>query len=82
MLGFGQAERGAAPAFKAAEDEFLLLFLARRELFEHFDEGEIADDAVFVLQIIVQPQPLGGEMFADHRHPQIAAALAAIFLRR
>ncbi len=35
---------------------------------------------MLVLQIIVQPKPLGGEMLADHRHPEIGAVLAAISL--
>ena len=32
---------------------------------------------MLVLKVVVQPQPLGGEIFADHAHPQVAAALAA-----
>src|SRR3546814_8948535 len=54
MVGFGQAEGGAAAPLEPAEDEFLLLLLARRELFEHRDEGEVADDAMLVLKIIVE----------------------------
>ena len=79
MIRLGEAEGGDAFAGKAAEDELLLLRLGA-ETFEHGDEREIAHDAVFVLQIVVQAQPLGGELVADHRHPQVRTILAAIFL--
>ncbi len=36
---------------------------------------------MLVLQVIVQAKPLGGEMLADHRHPEVGAVLAAILLR-
>ena len=36
---------------------------------------------MLVLQIVVQAKPLGGEMLADHRHPEIGAVLAAVALR-
>src|SRR3546814_19567575 len=82
MVGLGQAEGGAAPALEAAEDEFLLLFVTGAELFEHRNEGEVADDAVLVLQIVMEPQPLRREMFADLRHPQVRPVLAAICFGR
>ena len=81
VIGLGQAKGDPPRPFEPAEDEFLLLFL-RPEMLEHGDKREIADDAVFVLQIIVQPQPARGEPVADHRHPQVRAVLAAILLRR
>src|SRR3546814_14800321 len=52
--------------------------LCRSELVEHRNEGEVTDDAVLVLQIVMEPQPLRREMFADHRHPQVRPVLAAI----
>src|SRR5690606_41319570 len=82
MSGFCQAESGPSFAFKAAKDELLFLLLAGRELFEHRDEREVADNAMLVLQVIVQPKPLCREMFAYDRHPQVRSVLAAIFLGR
>ena len=32
---------------------------------------------MFVLQVVEQAQALGGQVLADHRHPQVGAALAA-----
>ena len=81
VIRLGQAEGGDAVAGKAAQDELLLLRFGAKA-FEHGDKREIPHNAVFVLQIIVQAQALGGELVADHRHPQVAAVLAAIFLRR
>src|SRR5690606_27771397 len=81
MIGLGQAEGGTALPLEPAENELLLLLVARRELFEHLDEGEVADDAVLVLEVIVETETLCREMLADHRHPQVRAVLATIFLR-
>ncbi len=81
MVRLGQAKGGDAFPGEAAQDEFLLLRRGAKG-FEHGHEREIADDGMLVLQIIVQAQALGGKMVADHRHPQIGAILAAIFLRR
>ncbi len=69
-MRLGQAEGGPLFAGEAAEDEFVLLF-GRAEMLEHRNEGKIADDRVFILQVVVQPQPLGGEAVADHCHPQV-----------
>ena len=49
------------------------------ELLEHQDEGVVADDGVLVLQVVVQAQPLGGQVLADHRQFQLRPALAAKF---
>src|SRR6185369_17306997 len=40
------------------------------------------DDRVLVLQIVVESEALRREMLADHRHPQIRAAVAAVFARQ
>src|SRR3546814_15108912 len=53
MVGFGQAEGGAAAPLAPAEDEFLPLLVARRGLFEHRAEGEMADCAMLVFKNIV-----------------------------
>src|SRR5690606_30161974 len=45
-------------------------------------EREVADNAMLVLQVIVQPKPLCREMFAYDRHPQVRSILAAIFFGR
>ena len=62
-----------------AVDHRLLLVVA--VAVEHGDERQIADDRMFVLQIIVQAKSLGGKMLADHRHPEIGAVLAAVLFR-
>ena len=80
-MRFGEAEGDAPGAFKPAEDEFLLLFLGA-PLVEHRDEGEVADDRVFVLKVVVEAEALAREMLADHRHPEVAAVLPAIAFRR
>jgi hypothetical protein len=43
--------------------------------------GQIADDRMLVLQIVVQAEALGRKMLADHGHPEVGAVLAAIALR-
>ena len=40
----------------------------------------VADDGVFVLQIVVQAEPFRGEVFADHGHAEVGAVFAAVFL--
>src|SRR5947207_14050884 len=35
---------------------------------------------MLVLQVVVQAKAFGGEMFADHRHPEIGPVLAAVNL--
>src|SRR3546814_17810978 len=82
MIGLGQAECGTPLALEPAETERPLLVLARRELFEHLDARQVADDAVLVLQIIVHAPALRRQMLADSRHPQVRPVLAPIFLRR
>ena len=41
----------------------------------------VTDDRVLVLQIVVQPETFRGEVFADHRHAEVGAVLAAVLLR-
>ena len=36
---------------------------------------------MLVLQVVVQPEALAGEVLADHRHPEVRALLAAVLLR-
>ena len=79
VVRFGEAEGDAPGALEPAEDEFGFLFLGP-PLVEHGDEGEVADDGVLVLQIIVQAEALPRKMLADHRHPEVRAVLAAIAL--
>ncbi len=50
---------------------------------QHQQQADIvADDGVFVLQVVVQAQPLRGQVFADDRHVQVAAILAAVLFGR
>ena len=79
VVGLGQAEGDAVFAGDRAFDHRLLVVAA--VAVEHGDQRQIADDRMLVLQIVVQAEALGGEMLADHRHPEIGAVLAAIALR-
>ncbi len=63
----------------AAFDHFLLVVATIA--IQHRHQRQVADNGMFVLQIVVQAETLGGEMFADDGHPEIAAILAAIALR-
>jgi hypothetical protein len=58
----------------------LLLLLGRAEVAHHHHEREVADHRVLVLQVVVQAKALGGQVFADHRHPEVGAVLAAELL--
>jgi hypothetical protein len=77
--GFGKAEGDAVFAPDRAVDHRLLLVAA--VAVEHGHDGEIADDGVLVLQIIVQAEAFGGKMLANDRHPQVGAVLAAVARR-
>src|SRR5581483_7242849 len=78
VMRFGQAKGDAVLARERALDH-RLLFIAAVAV-EHGDEREIADDRMLVLQIVMEAEPLGGKMLADHGHPQVGAVLAAIAL--
>ena len=81
MIRFREAEGNAdRPVERAGNERLLLLFGA--EIAEHQHCREIADDRAFILQIVVKAEALGREMFADHGHAEIGAALTAIFLRQ
>ena len=58
-------------------DPLRLLLLAA--VMEHQQQADVvADDRVLVLQVVVQTEPLAGEVLADHRHPEVRAVLAAV----
>ena len=77
MLGLGQAERGAEGALVQHVGNQVLL-VGPAEVADHQHERIVADDRVFVLQVVEQAQALGRQVLADHRHPEIGAILAAI----
>lgn len=81
VLGLGEAERQAHRFLNEPRDQFGPL-ARRTEVSDRQHEGIIDDDGMLVLQVIVQAQALGGEMFPDNGHPQIAAVLAAVFRRQ
>ena len=70
----------AFPSSIPGEIGFFLL--RRSEIAKHQNLREIADDGAFVLQIVVQAEPLRRQMLADDRHGEIADILAAEFLRQ
>ena len=67
--------------FPVIEPSIIAFWSSRAVAVEHGDERQIADDRMLVLQVVVQAEALGGEMLADHRHPEVGAVLAAIALR-
>ena len=79
VVGFGQAKAGPHLAGQQLVAIAGVLGVGG-ELLEHQDEGVVADDRVFVLQVVVQAQALGGQVLADHRHGQVGAVLAAHLL--
>ena len=80
VIGLGQSKARTHLAAQQLVGVALILSVGR-ELLEHQDERVVADDRVLGLQVIEQAKALGGQMLADHRHGQLAAALAA-HLRR
>ena len=80
MVGLGQAEAGADLTLLQPLGVAVVLGVGR-ELLEQDDEGVVADDRVLGLQVVVQAQPLGGEVLADDGHGEVGAALAAPFHR-
>lgn len=73
MVGLGETECSAEVPAESRGDEGALL-LGRAEVVEHEDVWKISDDAVFVLQVIGEPQAaaiywIGGHMEARGRHP-------------
>jgi len=79
MVGLCQTEGDAVFAGERAFDHRLLVVAAIA--IQHRHQRKVADDGVFVLQVVVQAKSLGGEMLADHRHPEVRAVLAAVALR-
>ena len=80
VLRLGDPEREAERAVEEAGEEALLLRLGA--VLEHQEEADVvADDRVLGLQITVETEPLGGEVLADDRHPQVRAVPSAVLPR-
>src|SRR3989475_1613556 len=77
MIGLGQPEGDSSLACEHALEKFLLLLLAPIAL-PHFDGGKVADDRGFILQVVVQSQPLRREMLADDCHRKVRAVAATV----
>ena len=79
MLRFGDPEREAHPPFEKSFDPLRLLLL--RAVVEHQKKPDVVpDDRVLVLQIVVEPEPLGRQVLANHGHAEIGAVLTSVFL--
>ncbi len=79
--GLGNAHGKVATTFRQVVNP--LGFLLLGAVVNHQQQADIvADDGVFILQVVVQAQPPRGKVFADDRHVQVAAVLAAVFLWR
>jgi hypothetical protein len=76
----GQAERKVFLSRENAFDVALLIFGA--VVGERRNDREIANDGGFVLQVVVQAEPFGGEMFADGGNREIGGARAAAGFRQ
>ena len=81
VRALGQTETYARLAGELTGNQRLFLILASIGV-EHDDDRKIADDRMLVLQVVVQAEALGGKVFADRRHGEIGAVLAAIRLRQ
>ena len=80
VLRLGDSEREAERAVEETGEEALLLHLGA--VLEHQEEADVvADDRVLGLQITVETEPLGGEVLADDRHPQVRAVPSAVLPR-
>src|SRR6266851_4311065 len=79
MFGLGEAKGDAVFSGDGTFDHRLLVVAA--VAVEHCDQRKVADDGMFVLQIVMQAKSLGGKMLADHGHPEIGAILAAVAFR-
>ncbi|MGY2934422.1 hypothetical protein ACVWZ6_004024 [Bradyrhizobium sp. GM6.1] len=79
VIWLGQAEGDAVLALDRAVDHRLLVVAS--VAIEHGGDGEVADDGMLVLEVVVQAEALGGKVLADDRHPEVGAILAAILLR-
>ena len=73
------AEGEALAALEQGVDPLGLLGLGA--VVQHQQQPHVvAHDGVLVLQVVVEPEPLGGEVLPDDRHPEVASALAAVLL--
>ena len=80
VRGLGDAEREPAPALGEVVDPLGLLLVGA--VVDHQQQADVvADDRVLVLQVVVQPEALAGEVLADDRHAEVRAVLAAVLLR-
>ena len=79
MTGLGEAEGEAAGAVEEAGHPLGLLLLGA-EVAHHQHGREVADDGALVLEVVVEPEALGGEVLADDRHLEVAGAAAAELL--
>ena len=53
------------------------LLLLGAEVAHHQHGREVADDRALVLQVVVQPEALGGQVLADDRHLEVGGVAAA-----
>jgi hypothetical protein len=67
VMFFGQAKAPAHFSFKHRRDEVRLL-LRRSKITQHKHLYEIANDAAFILEIIVEPQAAVRKVMPDRRH--------------
>ena len=79
MVRLGDPEGEALAALDEVVDPLGLLLLGA--VLDHQDQAHlVADDGVFVLQVVVQPEALGREVLADDRHAEVVAVAAAVLL--
>ena len=70
VVRLGEAEPDAGLAGEHLRDPLGLLGLGA-VLLHHQHGREVADDRRLVLEVVEQPETLGGEVLADHRHVEV-----------
>ena len=72
------ARQRKPPALVEQAGDERIALRRRAEVADRQHQRMVGDDRVLGLQVVVQPQALGRQVLADHRHPQVAAVAAAI----
>ena len=77
MLCFCETKGYSGFSSQAAADQFALLLLVAKVV-DHDHVRKVAHDRVLVLKVVEEAESFGGEVLANHSHPQIGAATGAV----
>jgi hypothetical protein len=81
VIWFCQAECKTLCSIEETRHPVLLLFFSA-EVAHHQNGWEVADNAAFILQVVVQPKTFCGEVFANDGHGEVACTLATKLFRQ